>query len=51
MKGGSFCDIINVNKEKKGEITLPWGTPQHILSVFGYPYPVTNSLSCGISNR
>ena len=31
MKRGSFCDIINVNKESKGEITLPWGTPLDIL--------------------
>jgi len=31
MKRGSFCDIVNVNKESKGEITLPCRTPQDIL--------------------
>ena len=31
MKRGCFCDIVNVNKESKGERTLPWGTPQDII--------------------
>jgi len=30
MKKGSFCDIVNVNKEKQSDITLTWGTSQDI---------------------
>jgi len=31
MKRGSFCDIINVNKEKQDEVELLWGIQQDIL--------------------